>query len=334
MYIAPQVSLAHGLQHENALVRYTALGALCSIWSALQPLLADLADATSVAAAADMDAHGDAHSAAACGAAAAANGAPAADAAPRQYSQWAAWGARLTSWLQARLPEPQLLLALHTVEAQEVRRWLTAALHAALGDVVCLSLGRSGAACALAGHRQWLCQAGPVLVAAATLQPCHHRGCMPVTQADAAGVAASGKELDATMAEEEGEAADADETAGVTEQSPKLDGQAALLSLRLLAAIAGYQRCLPGAMADNRIDIGRLIPLVRICRSCTVAGHLSLERGLGSWHCISYCCCSALTADEPVPTLAGPFAGTAGSSAGVLHGFTALRSLMCLCRIR
>ena len=114
--------MAHGLQHENALVRYTALGALCSIWSALQPLLADLADAISIAAAADMGAHGAAHSAAARGAAGAVNGAAAADAAPSQHGQWVVWGGRLTSWLQARLPEPQLLMALHTVEAQEVRR--------------------------------------------------------------------------------------------------------------------------------------------------------------------------------------------------------------------
>lgn len=124
-----QASLAHGLQHENALVRYTTLGALCSIWSALQQLLADLADATSVAAAADMDARGDAHSAAAYGAAAAVNGAAAADAAPGQHGQWVAWGGRLTAWLQARLPEPQLLMALHTVEAQKVRRWPTLASH-------------------------------------------------------------------------------------------------------------------------------------------------------------------------------------------------------------
>jgi hypothetical protein len=145
MHTALQASLAHGLQHENALVRYTALGALCSVWSALQPLLADLADATSIAAAADMDdARGDAHSAAARGAAGAVNGAAAADAAPRQHSQWAAWGGRLTSWLQARLPEPQLLMALHTVEAQEVRRWPMPALCrcAARDGGAWLSLGR------------------------------------------------------------------------------------------------------------------------------------------------------------------------------------------------
>jgi hypothetical protein len=151
MCTALQASLAHGLQHENALVRYTALGALCSIWSALQPLLADLADATSVAAAADMDAHGDAHSAAARRAAGAVNGAAAADAAPSQHGQWVVWGGRLTSWLQARLPEPQLLMALHTVEAQGVRRWLIAALCrcAACPGKVWLSSGCGATACAV-----------------------------------------------------------------------------------------------------------------------------------------------------------------------------------------
>ena len=99
----------------------------------------------------------------------------------------------------------------------------------------------------------------------------HRDACLPVAQADAAAAAAKDSiatDSDANMAEAQEEAADADETAEVSEQLPTLDGEAALLSLRLLAAIAGYQRCLPGAMADSRIDIGRLLPLVRFCRSC------------------------------------------------------------------
>jgi hypothetical protein len=93
---------------------------------------------------------------------------------------------------------------------------------------------------------------------------CRHGGCMPVAQADAAGAAApgsTGADADATMAKAEEEAAD--EPPEVSEQSPMLDGQAALLSLRLLAAIAGYQRCLPGAMAGSHTDLGRLLPSVR-----------------------------------------------------------------------
>jgi hypothetical protein len=121
-------------------------------------------------------------------------------------------------------------------------------------------------------HRQWYAR---LVLSLTQLLSCHflawhHDGCMHVMQADAAGAAALGSigtDANATMAETDGEAADADDTAGVAEQLPTLDGQAALLSLRLLAAIAGYQRCLPGTIADSRIDLGRLVPLVRFCRS-------------------------------------------------------------------
>lgn len=132
-----QVALSHGLQHENALVRYITLGALCAACSALQPLLADLAAATSIAAAADAEAVQAAaeHTLIAAAAAASAGAVPgggsaappgagaaaAADVHGSRKAQWAAWGGRLAGWVRGRLPQPQVLMALHAaLEAQEV----------------------------------------------------------------------------------------------------------------------------------------------------------------------------------------------------------------------
>lgn len=82
------------------------------------------------------------------------------------------------------------------------------------------------------------------------------------TQADAAA-AGSALGSDAAGATEPPDAEGADSGEKADEQAPALDGDASLGGLKLLAATAAYQRCLPGAMADARIDIGRFVPAVR-----------------------------------------------------------------------
>lgn len=194
-------------------------------------------------------------------------------------------------------------------------------------------------------HRQWCCQArSPVLFAAAQLQllAWRHGSCLPVMQADAAGAAATGSTRtasDAAMSDVEGTAADADEPAGVTEQLPTLDGQAALLSLRLLAAIAGYQHCVPRAMVDSRIDVGRLMPSVGFCCSSTVPRHLlpkNAHKDTVCWHAVT----ASASAPQGLLNLLLLQQGTflkllAGRHSGALWESRCKWSLLaCLCRIR
>lgn len=49
------------------------------------------------------------------------------------------------------------------------------------------------------------------------------------------------------------------------EQLPTLGGAAALSALKLFTVLAGYQRCLPAAVAEAHIDVARLLPAVRSC---------------------------------------------------------------------
>ncbi len=125
-----QAALSHGLQHENALVRYATLCVLCRTFSSLRLLMADLAAAADLAALPNEERRqqGSGFSILSSGGSGSA------------AAQWAAWGGRLGGWLRGRLPDPQVLLALHSaLQATEVRPqsifvfgcvwWLSMALH-------------------------------------------------------------------------------------------------------------------------------------------------------------------------------------------------------------
>lgn len=107
-----QAALSHGLQHENALVRYATLCVLCRTFSSLRLLMTDLAAAADLAALSNEERRqqGSGFNILSSGGSASA------------AAQWAAWGGRLGGWLRGRLPEPQVLLALHSaLQAAEVR---------------------------------------------------------------------------------------------------------------------------------------------------------------------------------------------------------------------
>jgi hypothetical protein len=138
-----------------------------------------------------------------------------------------------------------------------------------------------------------------------------------------------------TMADEEGEADGADEAAEKAGQLPSLGGQASLLSLRLLAAMAGYQRCLPAAVADSRIDFGRILPVVRFHHYVSCTGHLAQESMAGQdmlpyYHLslpLQLVCCHLLWVAQMLGcgTSAGPAEPAAAAPAGCAGGACSCR---------